>query len=67
MAPILANISNTPLGLLCVVALIFWWLGIKYIREACPMKVGPPEKPSDCSVLNKLNSRNFSGNWEELN
>ena len=52
MAPILANISNPPLGLLCVVALIFWWLGIKYIREACPMKVGPPEKPSDCSVLN---------------
>ena len=29
-------------------ALIFWWLGKVYIREACPMKVGPPEKPSDC-------------------
>ena len=48
MAPILGNVSNTPLGLLYVVALIFWWLGIKYIREAHPMKVGPPEKPSDC-------------------
>ena len=48
----LPNVSKPPLELLCVVALIFWWLGIKYIREARPMKVGPPEKPSDCSVLN---------------
>ena len=48
MAPILCNVSNAPLELLFVVALIFWWLGIKYKREARPMKVGPPEKPSDC-------------------
>ena len=33
MVPILCNVSNTPLGLLCVVALIFWWLGIKYMSR----------------------------------
>ena len=37
-----------PRELLCVVGLIFWWLGKGYIREARPMKVGPPERPPDC-------------------
>ena len=34
MAPILCHVSTPPLELLCVVALIFWWLGNVYKREA---------------------------------
>ena len=29
------------LGLFCVVALICWWLGIRYIRRSAPYFVGP--------------------------
>ena len=48
MAPVHSNVLTAPVELLCVVGLIFWWLGKVYKREVRPMKVGPPEKPSDC-------------------
>ena len=41
-------VLNLPRELLCVVGLLFLWLGNEYLREARPMKVGPPEKPSGC-------------------
>ena len=59
-------VFTSPRELLFVGNLIFWWLGQVYKREACPIKVGPPEKNIRLLSAKIANNKNFSGKWEEL-
>ena len=51
------------LGLLCVVALICCWLGIRYIRRSMPYESRTFRKNIRLLSAKIANSRNFSGIW----